>query len=325
VHSPHRLIRLLACAVIAIGVLLPATAASADPTPEQLEQQIQKAHDQLEHVIEDYNRITEELAATRAASAALEDKLKGLQGSLDSAQVDVGKLATSAYKSGGTMAAAGWLLSAPNSSSLAHQAEAMERVTRSRQRDLTGYAQAKSQYEAEKKRLADLLTAQTQQQKQIADKKAAIEAELKRLEAMEAQLPSNRPGNPSTGSPKPPGNPPSGTGKGAVAVRYAYAQIGKMYVFGAAGPNNFDCSGLTQMAWKAAGVGLPHNAAQQFQRTPKVSRGNLQPGDLVYYNNLGHVGIYIGNNQIIHASRTGKPVAVRGIDVTRPYGYSRPG
>ncbi len=96
-----------------------------------------------------------------------------------------------------------------------------------------------------------------------------------------------------------------------------------MYRFGAAGPTNFDCSGLTQQAWKQAGVSLPHNAAQQYQRTAHIVRSQLQPGDLVYYNNFGHVGLYIGNNQIIHASRTGQPVAVRAIQ--SPIAYSRPG
>ena len=76
---------------------------------------------------------------------------------------------------------------------MARQVEAMERVTRSRQRDLAGFTQTRSQYEAEKKRLADLVAAQTQQQKQLADKKTAIEAEIKRLEDMERRLPANRP------------------------------------------------------------------------------------------------------------------------------------
>jgi cell wall-associated NlpC family hydrolase len=96
-----------------------------------------------------------------------------------------------------------------------------------------------------------------------------------------------------------------------------------MYVFGAAGPNNFDCSGLTMMAWKQAGVALPHNAAQQYQRTAHITKAQLQPGDLVYYNGFGHVGLYIGNGQIIHASRSGQPVAVRGL--LSPIAYSRPG
>jgi peptidoglycan DL-endopeptidase CwlO len=315
----QRLLRLLLCSAVAIGVFLPATAASAEPT---LEQQIEQAHDALEHVVEDFNRISEELAATQASAAALEEKLKQLQARLDSAQGDVGKLAVTAYKNGGGLSDAEFLLRSADSNALAHQMEAMERVTRSRQRDLAGFSQTKDQYEAEKKRLADLLAAQTQQQKQIAEKKAAIEKEIKRLEDMERQLPANRTSDPSTGSP-PPKAPPSGTGKGAIAVRYAYAQLGKMYRFGAAGPNNFDCSGLTQMAWKQAGVNLPHNAAQQYKRTAHIGRSQLQPGDLVYYNGFGHVGIYIGNNQIIHASRTGKPVAVRAI--LSPIAYSRPG
>jgi peptidoglycan DL-endopeptidase CwlO len=318
----QRLLRLLFCATVAIGVFLPATAANADPTPEQLEQQIDQAHDALEHVVEDYNRITEELAATQAAAAALEQKIKELQGKYDSAQVDVGKLAATAYKNGGGLSDAEFLLGAANSNALAHQVEAMERVTRSRQRDLAGFTEAKSQYDVEKKRLADLMSAQSQQQKQIAEKKAAIEKEIKRLEDMERRLPANRPANPSVGGGTPK-TPPSGTGKGAIAVRYAYAQLGKMYVFGAAGPNNFDCSGLTMMAWKQAGVSLPHNAAQQYQRTAHVTKAQLQPGDLVYYNGFGHVGLYIGNGQIIHASRSGQPVAVRGL--LSPIAYSRPG
>jgi cell wall-associated NlpC family hydrolase len=318
----QRLTKLLICAAVAIGVFLPATAAFADPTPEQLEQQIDKAHDQLEHVIEDYNRITEELAATQATAANLEAKLAPLQAQLDSAQGNVGRLAVTAYKSGGGLATAGYVLSAGNSNSLAHQVEAMERVTRSRQQEIAGFTTTRTKYEAEKKRLADLLAAQKQQQKQLGDKKVAIEAEVKRLEDMERRLPANRPSNPSTGG-EAPKTPPSGTGKGAIAVRYAYAQLGKMYVFGAAGPNNFDCSGLTQQAWKQAGVGLPHNAKQQYQRTAHVSTKSLQPGDLVYYNNFGHVGIYIGNNQIIHASRSGKPVAVRALQ--SPIAASRPG
>jgi peptidoglycan DL-endopeptidase CwlO len=317
----RRLLRLLLCAGIAVGVFLPATAAYADPTPEQLEQQIDQAHDALEHVVEDFNRVTEELAATQASATALEQKLKELQAKLDSAQVDVGKLAVSAYKNGGGLSDAEFLLRSANSNALAHQVEAMERVTRSRQRDLAGFTQTRNKFEAERKRLADLLAAQTQQQKQIAEKKAAIEKEIKRLEDMERRLPA-RTSNPSTGGPAP-AKPPTGTGKGAIAVRYAHAQLGKMYKFGAAGPNNFDCSGLTQMAWKQAGVNLPHNAAQQYQRTAHISRSQLQPGDLVYYNGFGHVGLYIGNNQIIHASRTGKPVAVRAIQ--SPIAYSRPG
>ena len=318
--SMQRLLRVLVCVTVAVGVMLPATVASAEPTTEQ---QLDKAYDDLEHVIEDFNRIGEEVKAAQASAADIEQKLGGLQAKVDVAQGDVGKFAVSAYKSGGNLSTTAYLLGAQNSTSLARQADAMERVSRSRQRDIAGFAEAKSQLVAEKKRLADLIAAATQQQKQLATKKAAIEAEIKRLEAVEAGMRGGRSNATSTGTSSSYRPPPPNSGKGAIAVAYAHAQLGKMYLYGAGGPDRFDCSGLTQAAWSRAGVGLPHNASQQYQRTRHISRGDLQPGDLVYYNGFGHVGIYIGNNQIIHASRAGQPVAIRAIQ--SPIAYSRPG
>jgi cell wall-associated NlpC family hydrolase len=326
----QRLLRLLACVTVAVGVMLPGTAAVADPTPEQLEQQLDKAHDDLEHVIEDFNRIGEELKAAQASAVDIEQKLGGLQAKVDAAQGDVSKFAVTAYKGGGNLSAAEFMLGAQDSSSLVRQVEAMERVSRSRQREVAGFADARSQFKAEQKRLADLIAAQTQQQKQLAEKKATIEAEIARLEKVETGLRATRPAQQTTtGSGSgfknaPPSPPPSNNGsKGATAVAYAYAQLGKMYLYGAAGPGRFDCSGLTQQAWRQAGIGLPHNAAQQYQRTRHISRSELQPGDLVYYNGFGHVAIFVGNNNIIHASRAGQPVAIRGIQ--SPIAYSRPG
>jgi cell wall-associated NlpC family hydrolase len=305
--------------------MLPATVATAEPTTEQ---QLDKAYDDLEHVIEDFNRIGEEMKASEAAAADIEQKLGGLQAKVDAAQGDVGKFAVSAYKSGGNLSTAQYMLGAQNSTSLARQAEAMERVSRARQRDIAGFAGARQQFQAEKKRLADLIAAQAQQRKDLAAKKTTIEAEIKRLEQVEAGIRSARPAEQQatdvSGSRRPPPPPPPSSGaKGAIAVQYAYAQLGKMYQYGAEGPNRFDCSGLTLMAWKQAGVYLPHNAAQQYQRGTKINRSQLQPGDLVYYNGFGHVGIFIGNNQIIHASRAGQPVAIRAIQ--SPIAYSRPG
>ena len=68
------------------------------------------------------------------------------------------------------------------------------------------------------------------------------------------------------------------SGKAAIAVRYAMAQVGKSYVYGAAGPDSFDCSGLTMMAWQQAGVSLPHSAASQMSYGTPVSSSQLQPG-----------------------------------------------
>ncbi|WP_392508316.1 NlpC/P60 family protein [Naumannella halotolerans] len=95
----------------------------------------------------------------------------------------------------------------------------------------------------------------------------------------------------------------------------AKAQQGKPYVYAATGPNSFDCSGLTSYAYKAAGVSLPRVSRDQANVGTRVSRSELQPGDLVfYYSPISHVALYVGNGQIIHASRPGKPVGYASVD-----------
>jgi cell wall-associated NlpC family hydrolase len=350
-NAAHRLLRILLCGAVAMGVLLPMAAAHADPTPQDVEQQLEQAHNELEDVIEDYNRISEELKATQADAASVAERLAPLQGQMDAARAGVADLAASAYKTAGDLNAANVMLSANSTNTLVHQVEALDRIARVRQREIAAYADAKTRYEQEKQRLDALIADQRDKQQQMSARKEKIEADIKKLEDLERRLEeaaaaerarqaaaaaaaerarqaaaaAERAKRSAAPAPPRPGPPPSGTGKGAIAVRYAYAQLGKMYRWGAAGPNNFDCSGLTMMAWRAAGVSLPHNAAMQYRATPKVSRAALQPGDLVYYRNLGHVGIYLGNGQIIHAYRTGMPIAVHSIDRMPPYGYSRPG
>ena len=106
-------------------------------------------------------------------------------------------------------------------------------------------------------------------------------------------------------------------------VDTAMAQLGKPYVWAGAGPASFDCSGLTQFAARAAGVNLPHNTAAQAAVGIPVSGANLQPGDLVFFYNLGHVGIYIGNGQIVHAPTAGDVVKVTNINYMGPLAGAR--
>jgi cell wall-associated NlpC family hydrolase len=116
------------------------------------------------------------------------------------------------------------------------------------------------------------------------------------------------------------------SGRAAVAVKYALAQVGDAYVYGAAGPDAFDCSGLTMMAWGQAGVGLPHSSSAQYSSGARVSQSELQPGDLVfYYSPISHVGIYIGNGMIVHAANPSSGVRVAAVN-SMPYtGAVRPG
>lgn len=103
---------------------------------------------------------------------------------------------------------------------------------------------------------------------------------------------------------------PAAPSNGNAAVDFALAQIGDSYGYGGTGPSTWDCSGLTQAALKAAGKSIPRTSQAQASGGQQVSMSNIQPGDLVvYYSGASHIGIYIGDGQIVHASRPGKPVA----------------
>ena len=96
-----------------------------------------------------------------------------------------------------------------------------------------------------------------------------------------------------------------------IAVQTALDQVGDPYVYGAAGPDSFDCSGLTMFAWAAAGVSIPHASSMQPSSGTPVSMSSLQPGDLIFfYSPISHVGMYIGNGQIVHAPHSGSYVQV---------------
>ena len=99
--------------------------------------------------------------------------------------------------------------------------------------------------------------------------------------------------------------------KRAAALSTALAQIGKPYRYGATGPSAFDCSGLTSFAFKQAGVTIPRTSRAQSTVGTPVAKGDLQPGDLVFfYRPVSHVAIYIGNGQVVHASTSGQPVKI---------------
>jgi cell wall-associated NlpC family hydrolase len=116
------------------------------------------------------------------------------------------------------------------------------------------------------------------------------------------------------------------SGNAGAAVGYAMAQVGDAYVYGASGPSAFDCSGLTSMAWAAAGVSLPHSSSAQYSSGPHVSASDLQPGDLVfYYSPISHVGMYIGNGMIVHAANPGSGVTTAPLNSMPYVGAVRPG
>jgi cell wall-associated NlpC family hydrolase len=114
-------------------------------------------------------------------------------------------------------------------------------------------------------------------------------------------------------------------------IAFAKAQLGKPYKYGAAGPNAWDCSGLTAAAWASGGTSLPHYSVAQYTQSTKISAAQLQPGDLVFWgsssnpSSIYHVALYIGDGQIIHAPRTGRDVSQESMYYWRtPNFYARP-
>ncbi|MFJ2257579.1 NlpC/P60 family protein [Streptomyces sp. NPDC087844] len=129
-----------------------------------------------------------------------------------------------------------------------------------------------------------------------------------------------------TGTGSVPGSDSASSTKAAKALAFARAQIGKPYVWGASGPGSYDCSGLTQAAWKAAGVTLPRTTWDQVETGTTVSVDNAQPGDLVFfYDDISHVGIYIGDGMMIHAPKPGAYVREESIYYMPVHSVVRPG
>ena len=150
------------------------------------------------------------------------------------------------------------------------------------------------------------------------------------------------PSSDPTQPPAPPSPPPSGdpyglgTGsgrgtadQGASAVAWAVAQVGKPYVYGATGPDSFDCSGLTSSAWRAAGVSINRTSRDQYRQVLKVTYDSMRPGDLIFWGDdpadpgsIHHVAMFIGNGQMVEASRPGVPVRVTAIRWTGTMPYA---
>ncbi|MDX2706509.1 C40 family peptidase [Streptomyces sp. PA03-6a] len=121
-------------------------------------------------------------------------------------------------------------------------------------------------------------------------------------------------------------NAAGATRQGAAAVAFAAAQIGKPYEWGADGPAAYDCSALTRAAWRAAGVGIPRTSQEQWRLLPHVPVAAMRPGDLVvYFDDAGHVGIYVGDGAIVHAPRPGRRITMAGAGSMPVLGVVRPG
>ena len=322
------LLRAVVVSALVAGVTLPAASASASPggsgtSLSSLQQQIKAQSAALEKIVEQYNGVTVLLAKNRASAQALQQRMRPTEAAYTSAQQQVASIAMAAYVNGSASAVPSSLTAIVASNSaddMVGGLALLSQVANARQEELAGFQRIRASYQAQQAQLNNLIAQETAQQRGLQSQRATINKKLSQLYALRARAFGSATESGGSSHAVPPYIP----GRGGAVVKFAYAQLGKPYVWAADGPGSYDCSGLTMAAYRSVGVSLPHNAAMQWDVVHHISRSELSPGDLVFYNSLGHVAIYIGNDQIIHAPNAGEVVKIASITMMTPYGYGRP-
>jgi len=321
-------VALTAFATTALIAVVPASPTSAAPDIDDVKAKVERLYEEAEHAQERYNDAKLELADVSRDLKALRKDQDRQQVRVDAARSVVEESIVEQYQ-GSSLSAAGQVIVSDDPGAFLSQLTTMSEYNDLQSAKFDDFAvelkalqirkAETEQRQADAERLQKQLDAE---KAEVKDKYDAAKELLDKLEAEQAAaiLEASRSGD-YTRLPNIPAS-----GRAAAAVSYARAQLGDSYVYGAAGPDAFDCSGLTMMAWAQAGVGLPHSSSAQYSSGPHVSSSDLQPGDLVfYYSPISHVGIYIGNGLIIHAANPSTGVVVAGV-FSMPYsGAVRPG
>lgn len=310
-------------------VLTQGTAAHAAPSPTpvaapgDIEAQIDQTWNNLEPLIEKYNAVHGQYVAMQAKVDALQAQIAPLQIQVDLAMTRVSAVSAQAYMTGpGSKINA--LLQGSDPADFVDQLTTLDQLARHEQATVADVAKLADQYQQQKKPLDDALATLAAQNNDLNAQKSVIETKITQLNSMRLAAYGNGQG---TGSLRPVTCPQVYTGdKGSKAAEFACQQIGKKYVWAAAGPNSYDCSGLVLAAWRSVGVTLPHNALEQKYATPRVAVANLKPGDAVfYYSDVHHVVIYVGNGWVVSAPTFGVPVEMQKLDMSRYNSAGRPG
>jgi cell wall-associated NlpC family hydrolase len=326
-RTPARLARAALAVAGVVGVLLTAAPAQAAPgTSAEAGQMVaSRAHD-LEVVTEQFNEARATLDAQRAAAEAATAKLQAAAATLGTAQQQVRGIARSVWTGTGLTSLQALLTSRSSDDFVArvstlqlvagHQSGILQAAAGANVAAAQAQATAQDAAAAAKATYDTVAAQQADLKKQVAEYQAVydqLSAAEKRAAA--GASPDRASRSAVREAPAPSGPVVASSEAAQIAVDTAMAQRGKSYVWAASGPGSFDCSGLTAFAYHAAGIDLPHSSALQSKMGQAVSRADLQPGDLVFfYSPVSHVGIYIGNGQMVHAPTTGDVVKVANLD-----------
>lgn len=311
--------------------------AAPQPTPEQVRARVDRLYQEAEAATEKYDGAQEQADAAGKRLRTLGDEAARGQARLNAARDALGSIAAEQYRNGGIDPTVQFLLSDDprhylEGAELAERAEARQTAAVAGvHRELRRLDQVRG---AARTELASLRSRQAElrrHKKTINTKLDEARRLLARLTPPQRLAIGEDPGGGrasrstagsrlALGAPGPDAAPAlraagAPTSRAAAAVAYAYQKLGSPYVWGATGPDAFDCSGLVQAAYRSAGIALPRTTYAQIGAGRRVSRSALRPGDLVFfYSGISHVGIYVGNGQMIHAPNPSAPVRLAPVD-----------
>lgn len=333
--SPHHRGKpraLIAPAVVLCLLLLAGSVAHAAPTPGSLHDRLTRLNVQADQAVEQYLQAKLALQQTQRSMAGLQRRAVAARQERDRLGATIAAQAADTYVNGAGAGLASVLgasdpnvafdrmqtlsvLAQQNSDQLAN----LRAAEQAYQEGLAALAKVQRQQSAQLQRIAS----QKDRVQQLVDQTERLLAQLRAAAAARQQARAAASADVDPGLPA--GSAPAPSGSVAAVVRYAEAQVGKPYVWGATGPGSFDCSGLTMMAWRQAGVSLPHSSSAQYSVGRHVTRAELQPGDLIFrYSPISHVSMYVGNGMQVAATHTGSTVKLQSAFQGEIVGYSRP-
>ncbi|GAA0588069.1 C40 family peptidase [Streptomyces crystallinus] len=316
--SRARVTMLTATAAAAVALSAQAAnAAPAKPSKDEVKSKVDDLYDQAEKATEEYNGANERQTALQKEVTALQDQVARGQAELNVLRNGIGALASAQYRSGGIDPSVALFLSADPDSFLdkasaidqlgAKQAEALDNI-QNKQRAL---AQKRAEATRKLAALADVRKTAGEKKRAFQGKLAEAQKLLNTLTAAErAKIQQEDDSRASRGAGERVnlGNEKPASGRGYAALQAAATQIGKPYQSGHEGPDSYDCSGLTQWAFAQVNVHISRVTYTQINDGSAVSFSQLAPGDLVFFNNLQHVGFYAGNGMVLHAPKPGASV-----------------
>ena len=308
-------------AAITITVGLFPSVANAAPTLAQIQAQVRQLQEDAASAAEGAQGAKVQLATLTKTLNGIKQEAAAQGETVDALKKSLNTIAIEQYKAGGLSQGLELLFSA-NPELYLSSAGSLESITRAKSAQLRKFEAAQQRLNATTLTVNDKVALVKAAQKRFAQKSALAKAKLASAEKILAKLKkkdrarlaalaaaqedadqaSSKAFASSTGKI---------SGRAGVAVKYALAQIGDRYVFGASGTTKWDCSGLTMRAYQAAGVSLPHYSAAQSRYGKKVSYSSARPGDLLFYGSpISHVAIYLGGGKMVHAPRPGSRVKV---------------